>query len=326
MSIKVALCSSWHVHAQEYAEEILTNSHAELAGIWDGSDLAGNLSVPNISNLEDILCDESINGVLITAPTTAHEEIITACAKAGKHIFTEKVLTPDISSAKRVTDRIKDSGKHFCISFPYRTYQEYLFGKGAIDSGLLGDLTSIRFHKSHDGLSSGWLPQPFLNPNESGGGAMLDLGCHGMYIILWIAGMPDSIQSIFNDSNSFGADDNSISVMHYLDGCIASNETSFIAHGSATQLIITGTQGCIIIGGPNGGVWARLNKNNDWKEIKNLPPPLPSAISQWISAIKYNDNTLIQFGIKSAFELTVLMDAAYRSGKSEHKIKLKDII
>ena len=68
------------------------NSDAELAGIWDGSDLAGNLGVPNISNLEDILCDESINGVLITAPTTAHEEI-TACAKAGKHIFTEKVLT-----------------------------------------------------------------------------------------------------------------------------------------------------------------------------------------------------------------------------------------
>jgi len=322
MSIKVALCSSWHVHAQEYAEEVLSNPDAELSGIWDGNDLAEKLGVPNISNLEDILCDDSIIGVLITTPTTAHEEIITACAKAGKHIFTEKVLTADIASAKRVTTKIKDSGKHFCISFPYRTIQGYLFGKQAVTSGQLGDLTSLRFHKSHNGVSAGWLPKSFLNPYESGGGAMLDLGSHGMYLIIWIAGMPESIQSIFNDSSQCGVDDNSVSLMHYPNGCIASNETSFIAHGPATQLTITGTQGCIQIGGPQDSVWAKLNNNTDWKKIKKLPPPLPPATAQWISAIKNNDSSLIHFGIKSALELTELMDAAYRSAKAEHIIKL----
>ena len=322
MSIKVALCSSWHVHAEEYAKEILSNPDAELAGIWDGNDLAEKLNVPEILTLEDILYDDSIVGVLITTPTTAHEEIITACAKAGKHIFTEKVLTADIASGKRVATRIKESGKHFCISFPYRTIQEYLFAKQAVASYKLGDLTSLRFHKSHDGINAGWLPKSFLNPDESGGGAMLDLGCHGMYLIIWIAGMPEYVQSIFNDFSLCGVDDNSLSIMHYPDGCIASNETSFISHGQATQLIITGTKGCLQIGGPENGVWAKLNGTNDWKEIKKFPAPLPSAISQWISAIKNNDSSMIHFGIEPALELTLLMDAAYRSAKAKHIIKL----
>ena len=322
MSIKVALCSSWHVHSQEYAEEILSNPDAELVGIWDGNDLAEKLGVPNILNLEDILCDNSIDGVLITSPTTAHEKIITACAKVGKHIFTEKVLTANIDSANRVAAKIKNSGKHFCISFPYRTIQKYLFAKQAVSSGQLGHLTSLRFHKSHNGVSAGWLPKSFLNSDESGGGAMLDLGCHGMYLIIWIAGMPESIQSILNDSSQCGVDDNSMSLMKYPNGCIASNETSFVAHGPATQLTITGTQGCIQISGPEGGVCAKLNGNTYWKEIKKFPAPLPPATAQWISAIKNNDSSLIHFGIKSALELTELMDAAYRSAKAEHIIKL----
>ena len=322
MSIKVALCSSWHVHAQEYAEEVLSNPDAELAGIWDGNDLAKKLGVPNISNLEDILRDDSIVGVLITTPTTAHEEIITECAKAGKHIFTEKVLTADVTSAKRLAAKIKESGKHFCISFPYRTLQEYLFAKRAVVSGQLGDLTSLRFHNSHNGVSAGWLPKSFLNPDESGGGAMLDLGCHGMYLIIWIAGMPESIQSILNDSSQCGVDDNSISLMNYPNGCIASNETSFIAHGPATQLTITGTQGCIQISGPKGGVWAKLNGKTYWEKIKKFPAPLPLATVQWISAIKNNDSSLIHFDIESAFELTLLMDAAYQSAKVKNTIKL----
>ena len=47
----------------------------------------------------------------------------------------------------------------------------------------LGRLTLVRVRLAHDGaLGDGWLPEHFYDPAATAGGALIDLGCHPMYL------------------------------------------------------------------------------------------------------------------------------------------------
>ena len=95
--MKIAVIGAWHVHTQEYAQAILKNPQAQLACLWDddqarGQAMAQTLGVPFQPDLEAIWADSSIQGIQVTTATNQHKEVLLAAAKAGKHIFTEKVL------------------------------------------------------------------------------------------------------------------------------------------------------------------------------------------------------------------------------------------
>ena len=108
--MKIAVIGAWHVHTQEYAQAILKNPQAQLACLWDddqarGQAMAQTLGVPFQPDLEAIWADSSIQGIQVTTATNQHKEVLLAAAKAGKHIFTEKVLalTKDIVARQNIT-------------------------------------------------------------------------------------------------------------------------------------------------------------------------------------------------------------------------------
>ena len=95
--MKIAAIGAWHVHTMEYATAIQKNPRTELCCLWDddsvrGQETAQKLGVPFQPDLSAIWADAAIEGVQITTATCQHPEVLIAAAKAGKHIFTEKVL------------------------------------------------------------------------------------------------------------------------------------------------------------------------------------------------------------------------------------------
>ncbi len=53
---------------------------------------ANELGVPFEMDLEKVLSDYQIDGVIIDTPTNLHKEVIIKAIKYKKHIFSEKVL------------------------------------------------------------------------------------------------------------------------------------------------------------------------------------------------------------------------------------------
>ena len=124
--MKIAVIGAWHVHTQEYAQAILKNPQAQLACLWDddqarGQAMAQTLGVPFQPDLEAIWADSSIQGIQVTTATNQHKEVLLAAAKAGKHIFTEKVLALTNEDAREIAQAVKDSGVKFTISYPHKT-------------------------------------------------------------------------------------------------------------------------------------------------------------------------------------------------------------
>jgi len=314
--LRVAMLSRWHVHANQYAGETRANPDADVVAVWDensdrGAAWAGELAVPFEADLDVLLASDDIDAVCVVTPTNLHRDVMVRAANAGKHIFTEKVLATTVADCEAIADAVRANGVKFCISFPRRTIPQTLYARQAIDEGLFGQVTALRVRIAHDGAVRDWLPAHFYDAKACGGGAMMDLGAHGMYLSRWLLGPPKRIVSVFNTVTGRAVDDNTVSVIEFENGAIAVNETSFTGFGGSYSLEIDGTEGAYRMLSPAEGVEVRSRHldGNGWQRPEQLPRALAKPIDQWVAGCVHG--TPIEFGLADAIQLTELMAAAY---------------
>ena len=319
--LNVAILSRWHVHAKGYAQEFKNRNDVKLTVVWDeepdkGKDFVNDFGVDFEPDLDKLLGRDDVDAVCINAPTNMHPEVMIKSAKAGKHIFTEKVLTLTNAEAAQVQKAVEENGVKFCISFPHRTFPHNLFAKKVMDENLLGDVRYMRVRNAHNGASAGWLPSHFYDEVQCGGGAMIDLGAHPMYLIPWIMGKPAEVASAFTYFTGHKVEDNAVTVMKFENGAIAVSETGFITAFSPFALELHGTEGSLMITGSDVKlISSKLNDKNPelvgWVDPLKLPAALPNAIDQFVDGVLYEKEII--FGIEDAVVLTEIMDAAYRA-------------
>ena len=322
------MLSRWHVHANDYCNQISKHPEAEVSAVWDedperGSSWAEEMGVPFVRELQSVLQDPNIDGVCVVTPTNMHRDVMIAAAEAGKHIFTEKVLTPTVAEAREVADAIRANQIKFCISFPRRGLPALQYAKHAIDQGLIGKVTLIRIRIAHAGASRDWLPPHFYDAVACGGGAMMDLGAHGMYLSCWLAGNPKRVTSVFTSLTGKEVEDNAVSVIEFESGAIAVNETSFVGFPDSYSLEVDGTEGGIRMLSPRSGVELRSDhvEEKGWHEVESVPVASKGPIAQWIDACLRNEP--IDYGIDDAVQLTEVMAAAYAAHQDHSNVAIE---
>lgn len=314
--INVALISAWHVHAGEYFERINKNPNAKITAVWDenpkrGKEWAAKGNATFYENYDALLADPSIDAVVITSPTNLHAELMVKAAKAGKHIFTEKVVAITPADAREIQKAVKESGVHFTICFPHEAERQFLSIRQIIESGVLGRITYAKFRKAHTGSIDNWLPPHFYDREMCGGGAMMDLGAHPMYLLPWVLGKPLSVSSVFTDMTNRGVEDNAVSAIEFEGGAIGVSETGFVSWGNPLVFEISGTDGWLLM--TDGDVKYHTRTSGDWI-IPDLPAPGKHPIDYFVDSVVNNTpNTL--YTIDEAVALTDLMNAAYRSAE-----------
>ena len=325
--LRIAMLSRWHVHADEYAKEFDSHPDAHVQAVWDEDPLRGKawaaeLSARWFEDLDQLLSSDSIDAVSVVTPTNLHRDVMLKAAKAGKHIFTEKVLTTTRAEANEVARAVQDGGVTFCISYPRRTLPEILYAKQAADEGMFGNITSMRVRISHDGATRGWLPEHFYDPVACGGGAMMDLGAHGMYLTRWLLGVPVRLSSIFNHVTQRAVEDNTVTLIEYANGAIAINETSFVSYGGHFTVEIDGTEGGYRMLSPGEAVIRSKHlQQTGWHSVADFPAPGVSPIGQFVRAALGGEP--VDFGMAEALQLTELMEAAYLSHREARIVELK---
>lgn len=334
--LNVAMLSYWHVHAQDYERQITARPECRIAAVWDerperGRPHAERLGVPFHDRLETLLSDPDIHAVVVDAPSNLHGEIMVAAANAGKHIFTEKVLAVTSAEADRIIEAVERSGKSFMISLPRLTDAPNLYIKQAIDNGLVGTVTLARLRLAHDGglpndrSADGWLPPHFYNKEQCGGGALIDLGCHPMYLAHYFLGMPESISARYGYVTGREVEDNAVATLLYGNGAMAVVEAGFASRFSPFSIEIYGTEGCILL--EEGTVRIRstkleLGEHAGWVTPARLPASPPRPVNQWIDHIL--NGTPGTITMEQGRALTLLMEAANRSAAEGVAVRLTD--
>lgn len=320
MSIRIGKASFWHVHAWDYTKQAQQHQETVISAVWDedpvrGREAAEQLNVPYFAMFEDMLAFEELDAIIVDAPTNIHKNLMIAAARAGKHIFTEKVIAPTIQEVNEIMTEIDKGGVKLTVSLP-RLNDGYTQAiRQVLHEGLLGDTTYVRVRLSHNGSIAGWLPEHFFNLEQCGGGALIDLGCHPMYLTNLFLNQPvTGVSACFGYLTGKEVEDNAVATLHTASGAIGIVEAGFVNSHSPFSIEVHGTEGTLLYGTPEEKILLRSNKAVDsgkgWLEVP-LPDHRESAFEQWIDHIK--NNTFAVDNIQMAVELTRLIEAANRS-------------
>ena len=313
--MKVAICGTWHVHTPEYARHAA--ELGEIVGVYEPCDglreaFLKQFDVPVFASLDELLASDA-EGVIVCSATCDHADQMVRIARAGKHIFTEKVLALTDEDCTRVAEAVRESGVRFVISLFQKTLAPVLAVRQVVESGELGRLNYARFRNCHSGSVGDWLPPHFYNARECGGGAMIDLGAHGMYLLHELLGEPETASSIFTRccdresvkaKNTDGVEDNAVTIMRFADGVIGINETGFVSAISPVVLEVYGEQGYVRM---EGNTVKKCTNATERRVLDvELPEEQPRPIVQFLTG-----GACEGLGIDEARVLTHMMVMAY---------------
>ena len=133
------------------------------------------LEVP-ISSYEDIIKNPEIDVVCVSTPNKFHKTIIIDALKSGKNVFCEKPYVRNTEEAKEILQITKNSKGKLQLASNHRFFESVMFAKKLVEKGTIGEVLSFNGRIGHNGerLKDSW----FWKKEISGGGTLLDNGCH----------------------------------------------------------------------------------------------------------------------------------------------------
>jgi len=311
--LSIGLISKWHVHARGYANQLKDDPRVKIAAVWDedperGAQWAQELDTQFYADYDEFLASE-IQAVVCDSPTTMHAELLTKAAGAGKHVFTEKLLAPDTAGAQAIAEAARENGVTFTISLPVKGSPQVLYIKRLIEEGKLGQVTGARFRRSHNGVN--WLPKYWFDMEQSGGGALMDLGAHPVYVLAELFGQPKRLTALMTELFGTGSDENTIALAEFGGGILGTMETAFVTSGVPDLLEVYGTAGAVFMRG--GELAQNIGNGMEIVPAEALPAGKPGPLEQFIQACLDGVKEPEGLGLEDGILMTRITEAAYQA-------------
>jgi predicted dehydrogenase len=154
--------------------------HSEIAAIASrdlarASETARALGIPKAyGSYEELLADPEIEAVYNPLPNHLHVPWTIRAAEAGKHVLCEKPIGMDLVDTLRLVPVRERTGVLIGEAFMVRTHPQWLRLIEMVREGRIGTLLSAVGTFSYVNLNK----ENIRNNRESGGGALMDIGCY----------------------------------------------------------------------------------------------------------------------------------------------------
>ncbi|RKX88262.1 MAG: hypothetical protein DRP58_00890 [Spirochaetes bacterium] len=266
-----------------------------------------------IKDWKDLITDSDINAVYIATPVYLHAEQTIAAAEAGKHVLCEKSMALNTAEADKMLDACKANNVKLGIAYYRYLYPSINRIKGIIASGEIGKVVHIQSNNFENFYRQPGEPRYWLLEKEkSGGGPMMDMGCHRIEVFTNIAGTVNQVES-FNNNIVFKreVEDSSIAHFKFENGATGILTSSHAAKEAKDTLDIYGSEGSIHVPVLNEGTITIVNSNGTRTEkYPNHPNVHQPLIEDFIQAIIENREPAVTG--KMAREITRILDNIYR--------------
>ncbi len=103
-------------------------------------------SVPVYTDFDELLRVERPDLVIVCTRDSTHDDRIVKAMDAGADVISEKPMTTKVDKIKRILNAEARTGKRLDISFNYRFAPTSAKLKELINSGVIGEVTSVDFH------------------------------------------------------------------------------------------------------------------------------------------------------------------------------------
>ena len=196
-------------------------------------------------SVEQLLADPDIDAVYIATPVSLHCPYTIQAAEAGKHVLCEKPMGMNVAECEQMIAACRKNGVSLMVAYYRRRFPNIMKMKELIVSGAIGDVVLAKVH-THSPISIPPLENPpwRFQPGLSGGGVLMDIGCHRLDLLLYLLGDVEDVSGqAKNLSLPFPVDDSVVFRMWFRSGALAVGSFHWNIPVKADSLEVFGTKG-----------------------------------------------------------------------------------
>jgi predicted dehydrogenase len=301
--------------------------------IADARQFAEKWGIPKFTaSLDEAINDPETDVVVVGLPNNLHKEAVLKAIKAKKAILCTKPLGRSAAEAKEMLEAAETAGV-FCGYLEDLVYTpKTLKALDATRDGALGKILWVRSRETHPGPHSDW----FWDKAQSGGGAIVDMGCHCIEIARNFIGKDIRPMEVMcwadTQVHPIEAEDHAIGLVRYENGAIGQFEVSWTFRGGMDlRDEISGTEGTIWLNhwlrtgievftavGQGGYVSEKAEGSTGWlfpvgDEIGSLG--YVDMLTDMLDSLDQGKPPMENF--YDGYVVNAIMDAAYRSVESK---------
>jgi UDP-N-acetylglucosamine 3-dehydrogenase len=199
MSVRVGILSFAHVHAPSYAAVLGGLGSAEFVGVADedagrGQKAADRYGVRFFETAENLF--EVVDVVVVCSENRRHAGGVIPALRAGVDVLCEKPISTTVEDSYEMIRASEETGRRLGIAFPVRHVPAVRRAREIVRSGAIGRVLAVN-GTNHGQPPGGW----FLDPEMSGGGAVMDHTVHVVDTLRFVLGV--EVRSVYAEIGTF---------------------------------------------------------------------------------------------------------------------------
>lgn len=249
---------------------------------------------------EDMLEAEALDAVYIFQSNRTGAEAAQLALSKGIHVMIEKPMASTLEEADGMLVAARQSQARLMINWPIAWWPQLQTAMQIAAKGEIGRVWQVKYRAAHAGPKelgcSDYFCAWLFDPEENGGGALMDYCCYGALLARAIIGMPTRVDAVKGRfcKESITVEDNALLTMTYHDA-MATAEGSWtqIDRMTAYATLIYGTEGTLMIEPLSGGKLLKATREApDGIEIDVPQPPahLSQSANHFIHCLKTGES------------------------------------
>jgi predicted dehydrogenase len=284
------------------------------------------------TDMEEAINDPQTDVVVIGLPNALHKGAVLQAVKAGKAVLCTKPLATNAKDALEMLQEVESAGVFHGYLEDLTYTPKMLKTIDSVHKGAIGKVLWTRSRETHPGPHSAW----FWDKESSGGGAIVDMGCHCIEISRALVGKEVRPLEVVcwadTQVHPIDVEDGAIGLIRYESGAVGQFETSWCFRGGMDlRDEVSGTEGTVWLNhwlrtgfemftnvGQQGYVAEKAEGDKGWlfpvgDEVAELG--YVHMFSDMLDALDAGKKPMEDF--YDGYVVNAIMDACYRSVESK---------
>jgi len=255
---------------------------------------------------------------IVLVPNGFHARVSCQLLSQGVHVLCEKPMARNADECLTMIESANRGRAQLAVGHNRRFRQHVMLARQLLQRGLIGDVVSIQ---GEEGSPADWpRSSSYFDPQQSGGGALMDVGIHSIDLVRWLVGEFGEVEYKGN-ANGTGVESDAelrFRLATGATGTLVSSRTRVLAQ----KLTLIGSEGFLEIGLWGTTLGIRCAKGKTFRHFHRLdaavsrrPPQDASFVEQlrhFVSAIR-GDEALLVDGYEGMAAVEVVC-RAYQGG------------
>ena len=205
---------------------------------------SSEFGVPCVGNIEEMLNDPSIDGVILTVPNELHFQYAKLCAEHHKHIYIEKPITNSLAEAKALTQICRSEGVGVFIGHCAKLLTGVQLINDAIQRGDLGRVCIVEGRFSNERALTLTPDNWRWYQDKAPGGPLSQIAIHQMDVLRFLGGPVSTVNATASKISPVGAEveDQWVLGMQFKSGALGCITSSWTSPG-IFEVRVVGTKG-----------------------------------------------------------------------------------